>query len=102
MKFDTFKSNLNSLKTEKLGGLEAQFKLAPGLRKRYDANKIRLSNPKKAAVLALFYPNKNNQTTFLLIERATYKGTHSAQISFPGGKIEKKDNNLFIKYSDNS
>jgi len=94
LKFDTFKSNLNSLKTEKLGGLEAQFKLAPGLRKRYDANKIRLSNPKKAAVLALFYPNKNNQTTFLLIERATYKGTHSAQISFPGGKIDKTDVNL--------
>ncbi|WP_439127650.1 NUDIX hydrolase [Polaribacter sp.] len=94
MNFDTFKSNLNILETAKLGGLEAQFKLAPELRKRYDADKIRQSNPKKAAVLALFYPNINNQTTFLLTERATYKGTHSAQISFPGGKIDKTDANL--------
>ena len=42
----------------------------------------------------LFYPNENNETTFLLTQRASYKGTHSAQISFPGGKIEKSDKNL--------
>ena len=30
----------------------------------------------------------------LLTQRATYKGTHSAQISFPGGKTEKSDKNL--------
>ena len=38
--------------------------------------------------------NKKGQTTFLLIERASYKGTHSAQISFPGGKIDSSDTNL--------
>jgi len=49
---------------------------------------------KKAAVLSLFYPNHKNETCFLLTQRASYKGTHSAQISFPGGKIEKSDKNL--------
>ncbi|TMM32123.1 CoA pyrophosphatase [Polaribacter aestuariivivens] len=94
MKFNQFKNKINLLKTLKLGGLNAQFKLAPELRLQYDADKIKASNPRKAAVLALFYPNENNETTFLLTERATYKGTHSAQISFPGGKKDKLDADL--------
>ncbi|QOD61589.1 CoA pyrophosphatase [Polaribacter haliotis] len=94
MKFNQFKSKIESLKTLELGGLDAQFKLAPELRLRYDADKIKANKPRKAAVLALFYPNKNNETTFLLTKRATYKGTHSAQISFPGGKVNKTDKNL--------
>lgn len=94
MNFNDFKNKIGTLKTADLGGLEAQFKLAPKLRLKYDANKISANNPRKAAVLALFYPNKKNETCFLLTQRASYKGTHSAQISFPGGKIEKNDKNL--------
>lgn len=94
MNFIEFKNKIDAIKSKKLGGLDAQFKLAPELRLRYDADKIKANNPKKAAVLALFYPDKNNETTFLLTERASYKGTHSAQISFPGGKIDKEDKNL--------
>ncbi|WP_299060812.1 CoA pyrophosphatase [uncultured Polaribacter sp.] len=94
MKFNQFKSNINSFKISKLGGLDAQFKLAPELRLRYDADKIKASNPKRAAVLALFYPNEDKETTFILTERASYKGTHSAQISFPGGKIDTSDKDL--------
>ncbi len=94
MDFDLFLSKVTHLKTATLGGLDAQFRLAPKLRLRYDANKIKAKNPKKAAVLALFYPNKKNETCFLLTERATYKGTHSAQISFPGGKMDTSDTNL--------
>ena len=94
MNFNDFKNKIGTLKTADLGGLEAQFKLAPKLRLKYDADKISANNPRKAAVLALFYPNKKNETCFLLTQRASYKGTHSAQISFPGGKIEKNDKNL--------
>ena len=94
MNFNQFVNQISTLKTKELGGLEAQFKLAPELRLKYDANKVAASNPRKAAVLALFYPNKNNETCFLLTQRASYKGTHSAQISFPGGKIETSDKNL--------
>ena len=94
MKFEEFLNKIDTLKSIPLGGLEAQFRLAPKLRLGYDAEKIKSKNPKKAAVLALFYPNKQNQTTFLLTLRARYKGTHSAQISFPGGKIEENDVNL--------
>ncbi|MCL7754242.1 CoA pyrophosphatase [Polaribacter sp. Z022] len=94
MNFNSFKNKIENLKYAKLGGLDAQFKLAPKMRLKYDADKIRAKNPKRAAVLALFYPNKNNETCFLLTLRASYKGTHSAQISFPGGKIDKTDLSL--------
>lgn len=94
MNFNNFIDKLDECKTSELGGLDAQFKMAPKLRLKYNKDKIVANNPRKAAVLALFYPNKENQTTLLLTKRASYKGTHSAQISFPGGKIEKKDTNL--------
>jgi 8-oxo-dGTP pyrophosphatase MutT (NUDIX family) len=94
MKFSQFKNKIASLQVANLGGLNEQFKLAPSLRLKYDADKVKANNPRKAAVLGLFYPNKKEQTTFLLIERARYKGTHSAQISFPGGKIDSSDTNL--------
>ena len=94
MNFKDFTTRIDSFKNDKLGGLEAQFKMAPKLRLKYDQDKIAANNPKKAAVLALFYPNKENETCFLLTKRASYKGAHSAQISFPGGKIEESDLNL--------
>lgn len=48
---------------------------------------------RKAAVMSLFYP-KEEETTLLLILRKTYKGVHSNQIGFPGGKAEKFDPDL--------
>ena len=94
MNFKEFVSNINQFKNNTLGGLNAQFRLAPKMRLKYDADKIKASNPKKAAVLALFYPDEKGKTRFLLTQRASYNGTHSAQISFPGGKIELSDKNL--------
>ncbi len=94
MNFKDFLSKIDGYKKIQLGGLDAQFKMAPKLRLQYDKDKIAKNNPRKAAVLALFYPNKQNTTTLLLTKRASYKGAHSAQISFPGGKIEKNDYSL--------
>jgi len=94
MDFDVFLHTIQQLKETTLGGLDSHFRLAPNIRLKYSAEKIAASNPKKAAVLALFYPNELNETCFLLTQRASYNGTHSAQISFPGGKIETSDENL--------
>ena len=94
MIFSDFKNTIATLKTKELGGQDVQFKLAPAMRLKYDAAKIAASHPRKAAVLALFYPNKQQETCFLLTQRAIYKGTHSAQISFPGGKRDSIDTNL--------
>lgn len=43
--------------------------------------------------MAVFYP-KNDQTYFVLILRKTYKGVHSNQIGFPGGRVEVEDRDL--------
>lgn len=94
MNFKEFTDKIDVFKTANLGGLDAQFRMAPKLRLKYNQDKIAANKPRKAAVLALFYPNKNNEITLLLTQRASYKGIHSAQISFPGGKTEKTDKNL--------
>ncbi len=56
--------------------------------------KIKKKNPKKAAVLALFYPSFENNTQLLCILRKTYNGVHSNQVAFPGGKAEFEDKDL--------
>lgn len=94
MDFNSFLSHISSLKEAPLGGIDSQFKMAPSLRKNIDFDSIIKANAKNAAVLALFYPDATNETNLLLTLRASYKGTHSAQISFPGGKIEKNDSSL--------
>ena len=94
MDFIQFKNSISQFENSELGGLEAQFKLAPIMRLEYNDDYISKANPKKAGVLALFYPNINNETCFLLTLRASYKGTHSAQISFPGGKFDENDFSL--------
>ncbi|MEX6625681.1 NUDIX hydrolase [Tenacibaculum salmonis] len=94
MIFSDFKNKIEDLQNKPLGGLASQLKLAPKLRTQFSEELIESKNPKKAAILALFYPDENNQTRFLLTLRASYKGKHSAQVSFPGGKIDEKDSNL--------
>lgn len=48
-------------------------------------------NPKKAGVMALFYPDERKTSHLLLILRKTYIGVHSNQVGFPGGKMEGSD-----------
>ena len=94
MDFINFNKNISKLSASKIGGIDTQFKLAPKIRTKYTSEFLEAKNPKKAAVLALFYPNEQGKTQFLLTERAHYNGTHSAQISFPGGKFDSQDKSL--------
>lgn len=48
---------------------------------------------RKSAVAILLFP-KQDQIQSVLIQRTIYKGAHSGQISFPGGKHEESDHNL--------
>ena len=41
--------------------------------------------------MMLLYPNREKELCFCLIQRTTYNGKHSGQISFPGGKREEED-----------
>jgi len=87
MDFSQVISILNNYTKENLKGKNAHLEIAP-FRAKYP--NLQPSSPKIAAVLVLLYPVKN-ETHFVLIERTTYKGQHSGQISFPGGKQEKED-----------
>lgn len=64
----------------------------------FDRRKRNLSmaqnpNPRLSAVMILLYPD-NGTTHTALILRSTYNGTHSAQVSFPGGKMDETDLDL--------
>ena len=72
-------------------GLAAQLKMAPPQRFGTKETLIKVpKNVKKAAVMMLLYP-KDQKLSFCLIQRTTYDGKHSGQISFPGGKKEEED-----------
>ena len=93
IEFDKFISLLRDELKKPLPGNKAQFKMAP-YERILKAATIKLNpNPKLSAVLILFYPVSNNICTMLIL-RNTYKGVHSAQIGFPGGKMEAGDADL--------
>jgi 8-oxo-dGTP pyrophosphatase MutT (NUDIX family) len=95
MNFDDFAIRSSKIKNLPLPGPSSHYKMAPLIRiKELEAGRIKKKNPKKAGVLALFYPNKTRSTNLLLILRKKYNGVHSNQIGFPGGKLEKEDLNI--------
>lgn len=95
MDFETFLGLQSKIRNLPVPGREVQLKMAPMERikglKKLD---IALLKPRQAAVMVVFYPDQQNQTTFVLILRKTYKGVHSNQVGFPGGKVEKEDVSL--------
>jgi 8-oxo-dGTP pyrophosphatase MutT (NUDIX family) len=94
MEFESFLSLISNIERGNLGGFLSHKKMIPKERVNFPQQKITELNPKKAAVLALFYPDVNKETKFLLTLRANYGGTHASQISFPGGKFDVSDADL--------
>ena len=77
--------------TQELPGVKAQELMAPSSRNPRSASHN--TSPTPSAVLIMLYP-KDEKWHLTLIKRNSYKGNHSAQISFPGGKMESTDANL--------
>ena len=95
MNFDSFSKSIIKIRQLELPGETSQIKMSPPYRlELMERNRALMKTAKQAAVLALFYPNAKNETHLILILRKTYKGVHSAQIGFPGGKIEANDKDL--------
>ncbi|MGS2738701.1 NUDIX hydrolase [Sinomicrobium sp. M5D2P17] len=57
---------------------------------------LSLKNPRKAGVMALFYPDNRYKTNIVLLLRKKYEGIHSNQVGFPGGKMEEEDTDIRI------
>ncbi len=74
-------------------GLMAQLKMAPSLREKelieYNNEKIK----SKSAVLIILY-SSDNKLFIVLTKRSKNLRKHSGQISFPGGKLDRIDDNL--------
>jgi 8-oxo-dGTP pyrophosphatase MutT (NUDIX family) len=92
MQFDHVLKVIQShLETGQLPDEKAHRLLAPYQRLTREEALAYNPNPKLSAVLILLYPDKRGVTHTVLMERNAYKGVHSKQISFPGGKCEPDD-----------
>ncbi|GLB51632.1 coenzyme A pyrophosphatase [Neptunitalea chrysea] len=95
MKLNDFVQLASKIQNMPLPGKEAHYKMSSEARirhiKKFNDN---FDDARKAAVLACFYPNIQEDVQLLLTLRHSYNGVHSNQISFPGGKSEKVDVNL--------
>jgi 8-oxo-dGTP pyrophosphatase MutT (NUDIX family) len=97
MRFDRFQESVVKIKHLELFGESSHAKMSPPYRLELAKKmKEKAESAKKAGVMALFYPNQNDYTNLVLILRKTYKGVHSAQVGFPGGKYEKGDKSLQV------
>ena len=94
MDFSDFLKYVPKIKQEKLLAEEAHLKMMPMERLlELEKYKTKVNVPRKSAVMMLIYP-KNNKCHLALIIRNAYSGVHSAQIAFPGGKVELEDVSL--------
>ena len=91
--FSALIADLEKAFERELPGMPAQFRMVPAGRGKPDLEEIERQNPKRAGVLALFYPVEDKPHV-VLMKRNTYPGVHSGQISFPGGRVEDEDANL--------
>ncbi|MGX1930698.1 NUDIX hydrolase [Flagellimonas sp. 2504JD4-2] len=95
MDFKEFYQQVLKIKNLPLPGEDSHHKMSPAMRVQWlKSNEIQKRNPKRAGVMALFYPDMDFSTKLLLILRKTYNGVHSNQIGFPGGKVEPEDSGL--------
>lgn len=94
MLFTEFIKYIPKIVNQQLPALTAHAKMAPFERlPTLDPEYYKANNPRRSAVMMLFYP-KNEQAHLILIKRNAYPGIHSSQISFPGGKAEPEDGSL--------
>jgi len=95
MRFEEFLKSVSKIKNIPLPAEVSHFKMVPPFRQELlKKQKEAIKKAKHAGVLSLFYPDEDMETKFVLILRKTYKGVHSAQVAFPGGKLEAKDASL--------
>ncbi|MEE4178451.1 MAG: CoA pyrophosphatase [Bacteroides sp.] len=93
-KFSAFVPFLRSLPFHQLPGMESQLRMAPTNRKQEIMSLGKGKGATQSAVLFLFYPLANGNTSTVFIQRPQYNGAHSGQIAFPGGRFEPNDPGL--------
>ena len=92
--YPKFIKSISDRLTKPLPGRRAQYKMAPDSRTERVAMVHINSKQQISAVLILIFPEYEIPTV-CFIRRQDYPGAHSGQISFPGGKNEEKDPDLW-------
>lgn len=88
-KLKYFAERLKKQLGKPLPGQMAQLKMAPATRHLFPESSS--APPRNSSVLILFYPHGEEINT-VFIKRAIYKGVHSGQLAFPGGKANDGEN----------
>ncbi len=87
---DELTARLSQRLNEPLPGFDAQIRMASKLRINASNFKFDTSKARIGAILIALYPD-NGIVKTVLMKRPDYDGTHSGQVSFPGGKMEDED-----------
>ncbi|HLO91805.1 MAG: NUDIX hydrolase [Chloroflexota bacterium] len=93
--FNSFIKALEQALAPPLPGSTAHDLLAPEHRKDMLLLQPDISKALLSSVLILFYADNKGKPNIIFTKRVEYKGVHSGQISFPGGKAEKTDKDIF-------
>lgn len=94
---DALKARLQQILSKPLPGHQAHLLMSPHVRKMKGVDLTKPADgktPRDSGVLILLYPGEDGHIYFPLIQRPTYVGAHSGQVSFPGGKVEEEDNSI--------
>lgn len=95
MNFNAFLKSVAKIRNLELPGEKAHLYMFPPYRNELmEMMKEERQKARKAAVMVLFYPDRSYHTNLVLILRKTYRGVHSAQVGFPGGKVEIDDQSM--------
>ena len=76
-----------------LPGISGQSEMMPSYRNAVSLEDIALLQPRKAGVIIHIFQGPQ-ELEVLYMKRPAYDGTHSGQISFPGGELEEFDQDL--------
>ncbi len=76
-----------------LPGISGQREMMPSYRNAVNLEDIAPLNPRKAGVIIHIFQGPQ-ELEVLYMKRPAYDGTHSGQISFPGGELEDFDKDL--------
>lgn len=93
MSFEKFISSISEALVQPLPGIQAQLRMASMNRILEIMGSVPPAKATPSSVLLFLYP-VDDEPFIVFIQRPDYRGIHSGQISFPGGKWEPNDTDL--------
>ena len=93
MENKTIRERIRLQLLNKLPGEQSHQKMSP-LNRPLTSEVLKNSSNYRESAVAIVLFESNNQVECILTQRPEYDGSHSGQVSFPGGKKEISDTNL--------